>query len=221
MHHPGAVRRQHAGAASRGMQRHPGRSRIQPESWHSFADVTQRGIFRPASGRPLGARSPPGRLVWRAASRGVDAQDERRSRACYAFSGSERRGSGRASVEPTRGAHSMVRAAFSRRASGARLLRPRTADASGPPSLVQRWLRSNGGDCQLPLEPRRARINALHTGVFPGMRASVGSVIFRVRSSNPGEGVEFARSSGTSLRHCAGKFAGLSGAQGFPPRRRD
>jgi len=132
----------------------------------------------------------------------------RQSRACYAFSGSERHGPGRASVEPTLRARARGRTRLSRDGRRcARLLRPRTAMCClGPPSLLQRWLRSNGGDCQLPLEPRRARNNALHTGVFPGMRVSGVMLIGRLQVSNPREGVEFTRSSGTSGSHSRKKL---------------
>ena len=119
-------------------------------------------------------------------------------------------------------ARSMARAAFSRRAS----MRPpaSTPDSNSLPGAAfspTRWLRSNGGDCQLPLEPRRARNNALHTGVFPGMRVSGVMLIGWLQVSNPREGVEITRSSGTSgssagralavQRWCWGRSAASSG----------
>jgi hypothetical protein len=150
--HPVAARWRRAGAAPQRAQRHPGRSRIQPDAGIRSQTQPNEGSSTLPAGGPLVRGVLPGDSS--SESRPGSRRSVSVSPARVACSSDPRCESDWTSVKPTRDARSKARAAFSKRAS---MRPPSSIPDSGklPGTAFSYTLASlNGGDCQLPLEPR-------------------------------------------------------------------
>ena len=131
----------------------------------------------------------PGRLVKRAAG-GESTLQERRARACCVRSVS-RRDDGWTSVEPTCGACSRARAAYSRGTSNASPSigsGQRLADTGR--SLLNAGFALRRGLSATPRSPVGSRKNLSHTGCPPACLELPNIITGARRVQNPGEGVE-------------------------------
>jgi hypothetical protein len=134
--------------------------------WHSFAE---RKPSVGSSALPAGSHLVHGRLPDGSSSephRGVDARESAEARACCVRSVSGK-DDGWTSVEPTCGACSRARAAYSRGTSCVPLQSaPDSARLSRAVHSL-RWLRSQAGSVSYPLSPVGSRKNLSHTGYSP------------------------------------------------------